>query len=193
LLRAGSARVTATLTVQCVRRALDGDASAREELLGRVRPRLVLWAASRMSPELRAAADPEDIAQEVLLAVHRDFERLAPRESAEFLPWLFGVAENRVRDLVDRVRAAKRNGEPPQQRTVRSVSSLAGLKEDADRLLRAIAQLSDDHREVLQLRRFEDLPAAEVGRRMGRTEGAVRVLYFRAVAALRVAMGTEPA
>ena len=185
--------MTAPRTVECVQRALGGDAAARDELLGRVRPRLVLWAASRMSGELRAASDPEDVAQEVLLAVHRDFERLAPRASGEFLPWLFGVAENRVRDLADRVRAAKRNGDPPPERSVRSVSSLAGLKEDADRLLRAISALSDDHREVLRLRRFEDLSSAEVGRRMERTEGAVRLLYFRAVAALRDEMGANSA
>jgi RNA polymerase sigma-70 factor (ECF subfamily) len=141
-----------------------------------------------MSPELRASYDAEDVAQEVLLALHRDFERLAPRAAEEFLPWMFGVAENRVRDLVDRVRAAKRNGEAPPRPSVTSPSSLAGLREDSERLLRAIERLPDDYREVLRLRRFEDLPSAEVGRILGRTEGAVRVLYFRAVGALREAM-----
>jgi RNA polymerase sigma-70 factor (ECF subfamily) len=177
--------------VDLVRGALGGDAAARSSLIDRVRPRLVLWAASRMSPELRRDCDPEDVAQEVLLAVHRDFERLAPRHEREFLPWLFGVAENRLRDLVDRVRAAKRNGEAPPGAPTRTPSSLAGLREDADRLMRAIAALPDDYREVLRLRRFEDLPAAEVGRRMGRTEGAVRILYFRAIGALRDGMGGE--
>jgi RNA polymerase sigma-70 factor (ECF subfamily) len=185
--------VTSSDAAPLARRALDGDAAAREELLARVRPRLVLWAASRMSAELRASCDPEDVAQEVLLAVHRDFERLAPRAPEEFLPWLFGVAEHRVLDLVDRVRAAKRRGEAPPPAAVRSPSSLAGLREDAERLLRAIAALPEDHREVLRLRRFEDLPAAEVGRRMARTEGAVRVLYFRAIAGLRERMGADSA
>jgi RNA polymerase sigma-70 factor (ECF subfamily) len=185
--------VTSSGTGEWTRRALDGDGVARDQLLVRVRPRLVLWAASRMSPELRAAYDAEDVAQEVLLAVHRDFDRLAPRDAGEFLPWLFGVAENRLRDLVDRVRAAKRNGVPLPPPAGRSPSSLAGLREDADRLLRAVAALPDDYREVLRLRRFEELASAEVGRRMGRTEGAVRVLYFRAVGALRDAMGANPA
>src|SRR4026207_1744438 len=65
-----------------------------------------------MSADLRARCDPEDVAQEVLLAVHRDFERLAPRAPGEFMPWLFGLAENRIRDLVDRVRAAQRHRDP---------------------------------------------------------------------------------
>ena len=181
-------------TIHFVERALDGDVAARDVLLARVRPRLVLWAASRMSRELRASYDPEDVAQEVLLAVHRDFERLAPREPKEFLPWLFGVAEHRINDLVDHVRAAKRSGEAPRVApSERSPASLAGLREDAERLMRAIATLSEDHREVLRLRRFEDLSAAEVGRRMERTEGAIRVLYFRAIAALRDEMGRDSA
>ena len=180
--------MTAEETRGFVRRALEGDAGARARLLERVRPRLVLWAAARMSRELRAACDPEDVAQEVLLAVHRDFERLAPRAAEEFSPWLFAVAENRVRDLVDRVRAAKRSGEPPPQPSQSSPSSLAARHEAAERLSAALSTLSEEHRMVLRLRRFEDRPAAEVGRMMGRSDGAVRVLYFRAVRALREAM-----
>ena len=185
--------MTSRGTLEFVSGALDGDADARSRLFDRVRPRLVLWAASRMSAELRRECDPEDVAQEVLLAVHRDFERLAPRAAEEFLPWIFGVAENRLRDLVDRTRAAKRNGEPPRPRADSTPSSLVGLREDTDRLMRAITALPDDYREVLRLRRFEDLPSAEVGRRMARTEGAVRVLYFRAIGALREAMGEDSA
>jgi RNA polymerase sigma-70 factor, ECF subfamily len=176
-----------------VRGALDGGAEARSLLFERVRPRLVLWAATRLSAELRGEYDPEDVAQEVLLVVHRDFDRLAPRAPEEFLPWLFGVAEHRVRDLADRRGAVKRNGEPPPPASVRTPSSVIGLREEADRLKRAIAALPDDYRDVLRLRRFEDLPAAEVGRRMGRSEGAVRILYFRAIDALRAAIGPESA
>lgn len=185
--------MTAPATLEFVRDALGGDADARSRLLDRVRPRLVLWAASRMSGELRACFEPEDVAQETLLAVHRDFERLAPRKAEEFLPWLFGVAENRVRDLADRVRAAKRNGVAPTRPPATTPSIAAIRREDAEALAKAIATLSDDHREVLRLRRFEDRSAVEVGKLMGRSEGAVRVLYFRALAALRNAMGEAPA
>ena len=185
--------MTSPGTRDLVRHALAGDAEERVRLLERIRPRLVLWAATRMSAELRSVCDPDDIAQETLLALHRDFERLAPRDPEQFLPWLFGVAENRVRDLVDRVRAAKRNGELPQRTQAPSPSSDAGRREDAERLTRAIATLSEDHRMVLRLRRFEDLPATEVARMMGRSEGAVRVLYFRAMGALRESLGAKPA
>jgi RNA polymerase sigma-70 factor (ECF subfamily) len=178
-------------TVEFVRAALVGDEVARSRLLERVRPRLVLWAATRMSGELRASYEPEDVAQEVLLAVHRDFERLAPRVDAEFLAWMFGIAEHRVRDLVDHLRAAKRRGTPPMPTQQPSPSSLAADQEEAIRLVRAIEKLPDDYREVVRLRRFEDRPASEVARIMCRSEGAIRVLYFRAVAALREQLSGE--
>jgi len=51
----------------------------------------------------------------------------------------------------------------------------------ADRL----AELPPDYREVLVLRHFQDLPFEEVGRRMGRSAGAVRMLWLRAIGQLR--------
>ena len=48
-----------------------------------------------------------------------------------------------------------------------------------------MAALTDDHREVVALRFFGDLSSAEVAAVMGRSEGAVRVLQFRALHALR--------
>ena len=46
-------------------------------------------------------------------------------------------------------------------------------------------QLPDDYREVIVLRSLQELPYEEVARRMGRTAGAVRTLWVRALARLR--------
>ena len=51
-----------------------------------------------------------------------------------------------------------------------------------------LARLPADHREVIILRTLEGLPHEEVARRMGRTPGAVRMLWVRALAGLRAAM-----
>jgi RNA polymerase sigma factor (sigma-70 family) len=47
------------------------------------------------------------------------------------------------------------------------------------------ARLPDDFREVIVLRNVEELPHEEVARRMGRSPGAVRMLWVRALARLR--------
>jgi RNA polymerase sigma-70 factor (ECF subfamily) len=49
----------------------------------------------------------------------------------------------------------------------------------------ALADLSDDHREVIVLRSLEERDWNEVARRMGRTTGAVRLLWTRALKQLR--------
>lgn len=48
--------------------------------------------------------------------------------------------------------------------------------------------LPADYRQVILLRNIEDLPHEEIARRMDRTPGAVRMLWVRALAALRDAV-----
>ncbi len=54
-----------------------------------------------------------------------------------------------------------------------------------------LARLPADYREVIVLRNLEGLAFAEVARRMGRTPGAVRVLWVRAVDQLRQLLEQE--
>jgi RNA polymerase sigma-70 factor, ECF subfamily len=52
-------------------------------------------------------------------------------------------------------------------------------------LAQALERLPDDSREVIVLRNLEGLSHDEVAQRMGRTTGAVRMLWVRALARLR--------
>lgn len=49
----------------------------------------------------------------------------------------------------------------------------------------ALAELSPDYREVLTLRTLQSLDWGQVAERMGRTTGAVRMLWVRALTQLR--------
>jgi RNA polymerase sigma-70 factor (ECF subfamily) len=171
-----------------VARALDGDAEARDLLLGRIRPRLVLWVAARISPSLRSTTDAEDLVQEVLLAVHRDLPGFRGTPGASFGAWLFRIAENRIRDAADRAGAAKRRAGPVPVPLTTTPSTAAQRGEDLERLRVAIAALPEDHRAVVRLRRLEERSDAEVAAAMGRTENAVRILYCRALKGLRAAL-----
>jgi RNA polymerase sigma-70 factor (ECF subfamily) len=53
------------------------------------------------------------------------------------------------------------------------------------RLAKLLERLPADYREVIVLRSLEELPYEEVASRMGRSAGAVRVLWVRALARLR--------
>jgi DNA-directed RNA polymerase specialized sigma24 family protein len=53
--------------------------------------------------------------------------------------------------------------------------------------------LTDDQREAIALRFFGGLSAREAAEAMGKQEGTVRGLQFRAIAALRRELGIDPA
>ena len=66
------------------------------------------------------------------------------------------------------------------------------MGEEAQRLEAAIESLSPEHREVIVLRKFEELSFAEIGRRMGRTDDACRMLLARAMTALTLRLSGAP-
>lgn len=71
------------------------------------------------------------------------------------------------------------------QTHVSSPSRRAIQNEQNLELASALDQLPDDYRTVITLRNLDDLSHAEVATRMGRTEGAVRMLWVRALSELR--------
>lgn len=168
--------------------ALDGDNSAQGELLERVRPRVVLWVASRMSKALRAKIEPDDLAQEILMAVHKSWGGFRGTEQRSFFAWLFRIAENRIRDQVDHFGARKRQAVPLLSFSQTSPSTRAARAEMVIRIRTSLEDLSDDYRKVIQLVRLEERPVVEVAELMDRSPNAVRVLYCRALKAMRATM-----
>jgi RNA polymerase sigma-70 factor (ECF subfamily) len=57
-------------------------------------------------------------------------------------------------------------------------------KEAVERIEAALDALPEDYREVITLAKLVGLSRAEIGEVMGRSEGAVRTLLFRAQARL---------
>ena len=163
---------------------LSGEQAAKGDLLERLRPRLVLWATARMSPGLRSKAEPEDLAQEILLAIHKSLEGFHGREQRSFFAWVFTIAENRLRDLAGHHGALKRKLPTPSSMTVTSPSTAAGRDEQVARVREALAELAPDHQEVICLRRLQGLTLKEVAEIMDRSVNAVSTLYFRAILAL---------
>jgi RNA polymerase sigma-70 factor, ECF subfamily len=59
------------------------------------------------------------------------------------------------------------------------------MREDKANLLAAIQRLPSDRQELLILKFVDQLPNIEIGDIMGRSEGAIKSLYHRTLAALR--------
>jgi RNA polymerase sigma-70 factor (ECF subfamily) len=178
-------------TVDLLRGALSGDKGLLGRLLERLRPRLVLWLYARMSQALRAKVEPEDVAQDVLVAVNRDIGRFVGDGMPAFMAWFFTVAENRLRDLVDHFGAIKRRLPPPHSFSQTSPSTAASRREDVARLMQAIDQLPENLRQVIVLVRIESRTVSEVAVLLGISENAVRVRYCRALKLLRRLLGGD--
>ena len=157
-------------------------------------------AAIRMDDRLRSRCSASDVVQETLLNAYRDFPHFRGRTKAEFLGWLRQILVNTVLRMTERhvgtekravrreisldtLQAVSRRSGPGDMLADRgaSPSSLVGRDEAADILLNQLGNLPPDYREVLILRHFQGLSFAEVGTRMSRSAGAVRMLWLRAI------------
>ena len=113
---------------------------------------------------------------------------------APFAAWLFRIASNMI---ADRAKRAAREGkvandkdgsEPhsPQPQLVDLESS-----ERSAALFRLVGELAKDQRRVLVLRFAEEKSIREIAIALGRSEGAVKQLQFRALENLRGKITTE--
>ncbi len=173
---------------------------------------LKLLVTAQLDDRMRGRVSPSDIVQESFLEAHRDFNQFRGHTPGEFVVWLRRIVVNNILRMVEQhVLAEKRDVRREisleeirrrlEQSTVRletllaleddSPSEFAAQREDEIRLADTLTQLPADYREVIILRHIEGLPFDDVGRRMGRSAGAVRMLWLRALKQLRDQLGNE--
>jgi RNA polymerase sigma-70 factor (ECF subfamily) len=181
------------------RQSRDG---ALDRLLESYRNYLRLLARTGLDASLQGKADPSDLVQEALLKAHQNFGQFRGRTETELAGWLRQILANGIADLVRRYRVAGARKVSREQSLDGLGASSAALgrllarsgpspSESAERrelgvvLADALAELSADHREVLTLRTLQERDWDEVATRMGRSPGAVRMLWARALKQLR--------
>jgi len=135
----------------------------------------------------------EDIASEVFLRLLGALQRgRGPR--ANLRGWLLGTASHLVTDhyrhgfrraTAELDEHHPDHGESPAAAAERSLEEL--------RVRRAMQGLTRDQQDVLALRFSEERSLEETAQIMERSVAAVKVLQFRALAALRRALGEEEA
>ena len=183
--------------------ARGGMADALGRLLDRYGNYLSLLARVQVGRRLQGKIDPADLVQETFLEAHRHFPGFRGQSEPEVAAWLrqimAGVLSNQLRRYLgtqgrdvrlerelagelDRSSQALDGGFADPGPTP---SKLAVGRERAVLLADALGRLPDDYRETIILRNLEELPFAEVAKRMGRSEDAVQKLWVRALAKLR--------
>lgn len=170
-----------------VEQARSGDAWAFGMLFDHYHQPVYRYIASRV----QRPADAEDLTQLVFV---KALEAL-PRYEARGIPfggWLFRLARNTVIDHVrtrhDHADLDSAGGHPGRE-AAPDEALLA--RAELDEVAAALATLTDEQRDAIALRFFAGLSAREAAEVMGKQEGTIRGLQFRAIAALRRSLGID--
>lgn len=168
-----------------VERARSGDPEAFGRLFDQYHDPVYRFIASRV----RRPADAEDLTQTVFVKVLEALPRYESR-GVPFGGWLFKLARNTV---IDHLRTHREHADLDAM--VELVGSAAGpdevvtTRDDINAVATALEALTSEQRDAIALRFFAGLSAREAAVAMGKQEGTIRGLQFRAIAALRRQLG----
>jgi len=192
-------------TQQLVTLAKEGDESALDRLCKVYAERVRWMVRLRMTRELRSKLESVDLMQDVLVHAVQGLGDFTYENEGDFVRWLSKIAENLLRDNLDKLHADKRDIRKevrlggygpttgggfldtpvPIDNTTPSVIMSKG--EDLAKLEKAIDTLKPEYREVIVLTKIEGLSYGQIGERLDKSADAVRMLLSRAMAALTTA------
>jgi len=135
---------------------------------------------------VRDDAEAEDLTSDVFTRALKAMPRYEPRQA--FLAWLYRIARNAV---IDRARKGNRQvsfedalEHPGVDKIVEPDAEILAHSDSAT-LRDALQKLTPLQREVVVLRFLEGYSTLEIAGMVGKREGTVRGIQFRAIGALR--------
>jgi RNA polymerase sigma-70 factor (ECF subfamily) len=187
-------------------RAQGGDPSATGKLLEQYRNYLHLLARTMVGAAMRSRVEPSDIVQETYLDAVRDFPQFRGGSERELMAWLRQIL---VRNVTDQVRGHLAHGRDVRREEslelmlerssqslhdvlaagISSPSAQAARREQSLLVAEAMSRLPEDYRDVIIYRNLRGMKFEEVAAAMGRSSGAVRMLWARALEQLAAELG----
>jgi RNA polymerase sigma-70 factor (ECF subfamily) len=193
------------------RRVKQKDVAALAEYLVLVRKPLAAFIERHLGTALRRKIEVDDIIQEASVEAVRALAE-ADFEHREPFGWLCHIAERRIvdahryhfgalkRDAAREVPLGTPGGETGHAAIVdllvvsmTTPTQALSRKGREARLFQALATLADEQREALRLRYVENLPSKEIAARLGKSDGAVRVMLTRSLDKLQRILGADDA
>lgn len=174
-------------------------------------PQLLAYIQGQLGARLKRKVEPEDLLQEVSAEAVRSLPAMNLADRDPF-GWLCQLAQRRIIDAHRRFFGAQKRDAgreislaAPTDESSRSplenllaasmttASQAFSRNQREIRLLAALEALPGDQREALRLRYVEGLPSKEIADRLGKTDGAVRVMLTRSLAKLQTLLGPDAA
>jgi RNA polymerase sigma-70 factor (ECF subfamily) len=182
---------------ELIEAAHGGDDAALGEICERLRDFLLLTADRGLNRGLRAKASASDIVQQSLLDAHQGFDGFHGATQAQLLAWLAKIVE---RNLIDLARQYCQTQQRDFSREMsidqgdkqleiagpqKTGSSIYRRREADEQLLRAVEELPERQRQVIELRHRHGLSYAEIAKHLDISEVAARKLWSRTIEDLR--------
>ncbi|MCA9074021.1 MAG: sigma-70 family RNA polymerase sigma factor [Planctomycetaceae bacterium] len=192
-----------SIVLTLLAQAREGDDAARDELFSKCRNYVALIARTQVESWMQTKVDASDLVQQTLLEAHLGFADFRGNTEGEWLAWLRKILHHNTHDFIRRYKGTDKRRVQREVRLRGTVndqsrsffhdppgheqtpSQIIAEHEQQIELADAIAQLSDDHREVIILRNLQRLPFDEIATRMDRTRPAVQMLWMRAIQKLQ--------
>jgi len=171
--------------VGLVERAAGGDFEAFGELYSIYLDRIYRYVFYQIMDKMTA----EDVTEEVFLKAWKAIGSCQGKEET-FSSWLYRIAHNQV---IDNLRSQRKHLSIDME----SLAEVGGPELEAEEklerqeLLGTISDLPQNQKQVIILKFIEGLDNREIGRIMGKNQGAISVLQMRALATLRQKLGEE--
>jgi len=161
-------------------------------LLDSYRPYLLRIANDEIGDIVAGNIAPSDLVQEALAKAFEKIDLFRGSTSEEFRGWLRRIFRNLNVDATRHYSAIKFDNQRPQPLPL-DLAGSSGLspsrqalsQEEWDRLQAGLAQLTEQHREVIFLRNRDNLSFPEIGQRLGKSSEAARKLWGRAIIQLQ--------
>ena len=180
----GRAKIPLEITAEnAIRLAREGNSEAFSFLYNLNVTRIYNYIFYRIGSE----DDAEDITSRVF---YRAFGHIKTYEDKgiPFSAWLYRIAHNLIanwhRDR-QRRKEVSLDDQPEMPHRVDLPETWIEKKQEMDLLLKGMRRLAPDRQQLILLKYLEDLSNAEIAVIMGRTEGAIKSLYHRALIALK--------
>lgn len=184
-------------TRRLIQQARIGSKDSLGDLLESCRQYVLLIAEDGLDGDLRPKVGASDLVQETLLEAQRDFPGFQGESRAQLLAWLSRIVLHNLLNHSRDYRATQKrqlSREQPLTSNVLGVNELdlstpsdqVVRKEEETLLNEALLTLSDEHRQVIELRHREHRNFSEIGQIMGRSTDAARMLWWRAFEKLSI-------
>ena len=189
-------------TQRLISMAKGGDESALDRLCRIYGERVRRIVRLRMGRELRSKMESMDLVQDAFISALRGLENFTYKNEGDFLRWMASIAENRIRDNLEKFHTGKRdihkeiplnnNRQAGQDSFVKitgpvdltTPSVIMSRQEDLDKLEKAMDKLNPEYRKVIDLAKIKGLSHKEIAERLNKNPHSTRSLLSRALTAL---------